>query len=376
MIIESMSAVGIYYPLMGHENVSKQIVTTSDWINGLSMPIGDSDAVRLFCFPHAGGGASVFRRWTTELGRGIEVYTIILPGREGRWREPPITRMPELLEALIDALGPLLHPPYAFFGHSLGAFIAFELARQLHRENRPGPALLIVSAARAPQIPDPDPPLHKQPADLLLEELKRLDGIPQELLNQPELISLMMPALRADLAISETYQYVDEPPLACPISVYGAEHDGRVRVEHLEQWKEQTSRSFQCRIFPGNHFFFLREAQFAVMEAVREDLHHYHAMAGTPETAPLPLQQKIASVWADLLHVPNVGIDDNFFDLGGNSLLMVQAYGKLCETSMMTLSVLDLFRYPTARMLANAMGGKSTGFAKVAGAAVGERRIG
>jgi len=337
------------------------------------MPTGSNGAVRLFCFPHAGGGASGFRRWTTELRPQIEVYPIVLPGREGRWLEPPITRMFELLEALTEALGRLLQPPYAFFGHSMGAFIAFELARQLRRENQPAPAMLIVSAARAPQIPDPDPPLHTQPTDLLLEELKRFDGITQELLNQPELISLMMPALRADLTLSETYQYLDEPPLESPISVYGAEHDGRVQLEHLKRWEMQTSRSFQLRIFPGNHFYFIREAQFAVMEAVREDLRRYSAVVREQETAPpLQLEQKIARVWSELLQVPQIGIDDNFFDLGGNSLLMVQAYGKLSETSITRLSVLDLFRYPTVRMLADAIGGKSTGIAQLAGNVVGE----
>src|SRR5215510_2889958 len=106
----------------------------------------------------------------------------------------------------------------------MGAFIAFELARQLRRENRPGPTALIVSAARAPQIPDPDPPIHMVPTELLLEELRGFDGIPANLLAHPELVSLLVPTLRADLAMCETYAYNDEPPLACPISVYGGDH--------------------------------------------------------------------------------------------------------------------------------------------------------
>ena len=137
---------------------SNELPATTNWTNGITPRAVQSDVVRLFCFPHAGGGASVFRFWTTELAPGIEVYPIQLPGREGRWLEPPLTRISALVPALSEALRPLLQPPYAFFGHSMGAFVAFELARQLRRENRPGPATLIVSAARAPQIPDPDPP--------------------------------------------------------------------------------------------------------------------------------------------------------------------------------------------------------------------------
>src|SRR2546421_4243876 len=152
--------------------------TTTKWINGIVAPAEVTGAVRLFCFPHAGGGASVFRSWMPQLAPGIEVYSIQLPGREGRWLEPRLTRASDLIEALINALGPLFHPPFAFFGHSMGAFIAFELARELRRRDRPQPEILIASCARAPDVPDPDPPMHHLPADLLLEELKNLDGIP------------------------------------------------------------------------------------------------------------------------------------------------------------------------------------------------------
>jgi surfactin synthase thioesterase subunit len=337
---------------------SNELPATTSWINRIAVGPGQSNVVRLFCFPHAGGGASVFRFWTTELAPQIEVYPIQLPGREGRWREPPLTRISVLVPLLSEALRPLLHPPYAFFGHSMGAFIAFELARQLRRENRSGPATLIVSAARAPQIPDPDPPVHMMSAELLLEDLKRFDGIPQDLLAHPELVSLLLPTLRADLAICETYAYDDEPPLSCPISVYGGEHDEKVSLEQLTLWKVQSSGSFQLRVFPGKHFFFLKEARSAVAQALRKELLRYaggadHATGLAPRAH---LEQMIANIWSELLHVPHVGLDDNFFDLGGNSLLMVQAFVKLHEASTTTLSVLDLFRYPTVRLLASAMG--------------------
>lgn len=307
----------------------------------------------------------MFRFWTTELAPEINLYPVQLPGREGRWHEPPLTGIYKLIPALSEALKPLLQPPYAFFGHSMGAFIAFELARQLRRENWQEPAALIVSAARAPQIPDPDPPVHTMPGEQLIEDLKRLDGIPRELLEHPELVALVLPALRADLEMCATYAYRDEPPLACPISVHCADHDNKVPLEHLTPWRVQTSREFQLRVFPGDHFFYIKEARTAVQQALREELRRYTAplvLANGP--APFAqVERVIAGVWREVLGVPHVGLDDNFFDLGGNSLLMVQTYGKLREVATTSLSVLDLFRYPTIRSLASAIGPAGIGAA-------------
>jgi medium-chain acyl-[acyl-carrier-protein] hydrolase len=330
------------------------------------------DAVRLFCFPYAGGGASMFRPWTTALAPAIDVYPIQLPGREGRWLEPPLTQISALAPMLSKGLKPLLLPPYAFFGHSMGAFVAFELARQLRRDSLPGPAVLIVSGARAPQIPDPDPPTHGLPADQLLDGLRRLEGIPDELWNHPELVALLLPTLRADLTMCETYVYRDEPPLDCPLVAYGGQRDDKVPLEHLTQWKLQTAAPFELRIFPGNHFFFLNESRPAVMQSLRDDLRRYGSGPGeTTVSSPRhEIERVVSGVWRDVLGRPDVGLDDNFFDIGGNSLLMVRAYAKLRESANVTLSVLDLFRYPTIRLLAGAMASSAAGaggFRTVAG---------
>jgi medium-chain acyl-[acyl-carrier-protein] hydrolase len=336
---------------------SHEILTTNDWISGSTPSAGPNKAIRLFCLPHAGGGASVFRPWMAELAPDIDVYPVQLPGREGRWREPALTQISELVPALSEALRPLLQSPYALFGHSMGAFVAFELARQLRRENRPGPAALIVSAARAPQIPDPDPPLHARAAEELLDDLKRLRGIPEELLDHPDLVALLLPTLRADLTMCETYAYANEAPLMCPISVLGAENDDKVPLEHLAPWRTQAAGQFQLRVFQGDHFFYLKESRNAVTEAIRETLRQHTA---EPAAAKGLLQsghtaKVIAGVWREVLRVPHAGLDDNFFGIGGNSLLMVQAYVKLREATNTPLSVLDLFRYPTIRLLASAM---------------------
>jgi medium-chain acyl-[acyl-carrier-protein] hydrolase len=344
--------------LHGVKGVSSIELPATNWINGACPGTGQTNAIRLFCFPHAGGGASVFRPWTTDLAPDINVYPVQLPGREGHWRSPPVTRISALVPALSEALRPFLQPTYVFFGHSMGAFVAFELARQLRRENRPAPAALIVSAARAPQIRDPDPPIHMMPTHQLLENLRRLDGIPKELLDHPDLIAALLPTMRADLAMCETYEYRAEPPLSCPISVYGAEHDEKVPLEHLAPWRVQTSGDFQLRVFPGGHFFHLKEARRAVTQALRHELPQYTSKAVHARglASSIYIEQVIADIWRDVLSVPQVGLDDNFFDIGGNSLLMVQAYVKLRTATSTSLSVLDLFRYPTVRLLAGAIG--------------------
>src|SRR5258708_2622210 len=188
---------------------------TGAWFPSVQSAAGAK--LRLFCFPSAGGGASVFRGWGEHLPPGVAVLPVRLPGRETRLGEPPFDLMEQLIEALREAIAPYLDQPFAFFGHSLGAAIAFELARTLPDP----PACLLVSGARAPQLRRdhvPPPP----PADEgLIQELRRLDGIPQELLDNQELMQLALPALRADTALYRNYVYTEGPPLACDIRAYG-----------------------------------------------------------------------------------------------------------------------------------------------------------
>lgn len=339
----------------GHTEAKGRSPATAAWTNGRRVESPRDDRVRLLCFPHAGGGASMFRSWTGELAHVADVWPIQLPGREGRWHEPALTQISALAEALCEGLQPLFQAPFAFFGHSMGSFVAFELARQLRREKLREPIALIVSAARAPQIPDPDPPTHHLRTSELLQELKRLNGIPRELLDHPELLALLLSTLRADMKLCETYRYADEPPLDCPIWAYGGEHDNKVRLAHLVQWETQTTQEFSLRLFPGDHFF-VKDASRVVTQALAEALPRLAqgdsgGSAGLTVVRPDP-RRTIATIWCDVLGVPKVGLDDNFFDLGGNSILMLQVHSKLREVAKTDLSVLDLFRYPTIRLLA------------------------
>jgi medium-chain acyl-[acyl-carrier-protein] hydrolase len=211
--------------------------------------------LRLFCFPYAGAGALIFRKWADGLPREVELCPIQLPGRGTRLTEPPFTMLSCLVEALARVLVPLLDKPFAFFGHSLGALIGFELARQIRRQHGVHPVRLFASAGRAPQIPHRTPPIHNLANEEFLAELRRLNGTPRELLDHEELMEVMLPILRADFALYETYLYSNEPPLNCPISAFGGVQDRRVSASDLEAWRSQTSASFSLRMFPGDHFF-------------------------------------------------------------------------------------------------------------------------
>jgi medium-chain acyl-[acyl-carrier-protein] hydrolase len=229
--------------------------------------------LRLFCFPYAGAGPSIFRTWSNYLPEGVEVCRVHLPGRESRLRELPFGQLSLLVEVLARVLKPYLSMPYVFFGHSVGALVAFELARQLRKQYGLGPTHLFVSGRGAPQIPDPDPPIHQLPDAEFMEELgRRYDGIPEAVRQDAELMELLRPILRADVMLSETYRYTDDARLACPISSFGGVQD-RTTLEELDAWRAQTSGAFRLRMFPGDHFF-INTARNDLLRAVAEDLEH------------------------------------------------------------------------------------------------------
>jgi medium-chain acyl-[acyl-carrier-protein] hydrolase len=227
--------------------------------------------LRLFCLPFAGGNALTFRHWQSGLHPGIEVCPIQLPGRGGRLREPASTSLPATARALAEALRPYADKPCAFFGHSMGALTAFELARQLRRAGGPEPLHLFVSGSRAPQLPRTDPLTYDLPEPEFVAELRRLNGTPHEVLEHPELMTLMLPLLRADFEAVQTYSYTPEPPLACPLTAFGGLQDRDVQREQLEAWREQTTGAFSVRMFPGDHFF-LNSAEPLLLTVIAQEL--------------------------------------------------------------------------------------------------------
>lgn len=185
--------------------------------------------------------------------------------------EPPFSQLSPLIEALAEALLPLLDKPFAFFGHSLGSLVSFEFARQLRAKHQARPVRLFVSAGPAPQIPHAGNPIHNLPDKDFSAELCRLNGTSRELLDDKELMDIVLPSLRADFALYESYQYSSAPPLNCPISTYGGLSDHQVKHADLEAWREQTTVSFSIRMFPGDHFF-LKSTQSLLLRALAQEL--------------------------------------------------------------------------------------------------------
>lgn len=215
----------------------------------------DRARLRLFCIAHAGGGASAFRGWADLLPENVEVCPVQLPGRENRVMEKPFDRVGPLVEALSAAMQAWMDLPYAIFGHSNGALIGFELARHARAAGARLPEHLFASGRRAPHLPGRTRDVHALPESELLDELKALGGIPNEVLDHPELRGLIVPLLRADMALTETYDAGDAPPLPVPITGYAGRSDPKVPVEDVEAWGRHTTAGFQMRTFPGGHFF-------------------------------------------------------------------------------------------------------------------------
>jgi len=213
----------------------------------------------------------IFKSWTESLPDSVEIFGFEPPGRGIRLREAAFKRIGPLVESVTAALLPYLDKPFVLFGHSMGARIVFEIARNLRRENRPMPRHLFVSGSPAPQIKDEDPPTYNLPEAEFIDEVRKLNGTPKEVLEHQELLQLMLPLLRADFEVVQTYQYTSERPLECPITALGGLQDKEVKRQDLEGWQEQTTGSFTLRMFPGNHFF-LHTDQSLLMRALSQDL--------------------------------------------------------------------------------------------------------
>jgi medium-chain acyl-[acyl-carrier-protein] hydrolase len=210
---------------------------------------------RLFCFPYAGGAASLFRTWQAELASDIEVCAVQLPGRETRYAEAPRRMIGQLVDELVEVLPGWLDKPYAIFGHSMGAAIGFEVQLALQELGLPPPSHFFASGHRAPDIPDPDPPLHHLTGDAFVDALRRFSGTPEQILQHPEMMALFGPLLRADLELDHTYLHRHPPALPCPVSVLGGDQDAIVPLDHLHTWQPLAKLDFDLQIFEGDHFF-------------------------------------------------------------------------------------------------------------------------
>ncbi len=217
-------------------------------------PVTRPGASQLFCLPHAGAGASAYWEWVPLLAPDVDVVPIQLPGRESRYKEFPRRSAFELAGELVGPLMDRAGPNFSFFGHSMGALLAYELTRAMTAKGAP-PRQLFVSGLRAPQLAPPARIVHLLPDPELVAVMEELEGTSPEVLAHPELVRLLLPVMRADFEICETYSHPHEAALPVPITVLGGRGDPSVSVSELRAWRDLTSAGFEAEIYPGGHFY-------------------------------------------------------------------------------------------------------------------------
>ena len=242
---------------------------TNPWITRPSRKA--SAKLRLFCLPHAGGNAWSFRKWWSRMPDEIEVCGVQLPGHGNRIRETPLEDFRAVLEGLAEALHAEVKQPYALFGHSLGALLAFELARLFRHDPGIEPSHLFVSGHNAPQMPDDLEDVSVLDDAALIDRVRRLNCTPEEAIQDDELMQLMLPVIRADFAVRQSYVYEDAERLGCPLTALGGLWDPRTDADGLGAWREHTAGPFAVRQFPGDHFFVFSEEEL-VVRTVAADL--------------------------------------------------------------------------------------------------------
>lgn len=228
--------------------------------------------MKLFLVPHAGRGASLFMPWRTELPEWIEMSAVQFPGREARRKELPLRRLSAMAEGLAEEMLPRLDRPYVLFGHSMGALVCFETARVLRRLGAPLPRALVLSGRRAPTIPDNNSPIHGLPdAAFVAAVCARYNGIPQIILDQPDMMRMVLPIMRSDMEAIETYTYRPEATLEVPFFLYGGRDDAQLSPEDLAAWGHLTRERVAQRLFTGGHFY-LQDDRSPLIRALIADL--------------------------------------------------------------------------------------------------------
>ena len=227
--------------------------------------------LRLFCLPFAGGGSTSFRHWPELLPPYIELAAIEIPGRGSRLSEPCQRRINILVSQITKGIQPYLDKPYAFFGHSMGALLSFEISHTIREQLNQEPNLLFISGRGAPHMHSREKPIHVLPDDEFVEEIKKYNGTPKEVLEHEDLMDILTPILKADFEVCETYTYSEKQPLNCPITAFGGLQDASTSREQLQAWQDYTNGLFNLRMFMGDHFYLINTAS-ELIHAITKDL--------------------------------------------------------------------------------------------------------
>jgi medium-chain acyl-[acyl-carrier-protein] hydrolase len=245
------------------EGESEQVVDSGpaeqpEMAPNLWLPFASTDtepALRLFCFPHSGAGVQCFRPWLGAMPTGVALQAIQYPGRENRMKEPALTRMEPLTTAIAEVLLPYLESPYALFGHSMGAMVAFSVCQYLQRHGKALPEHVFLSACLPPQNQALQRSVMDLSDDELLDELREYGQTPEGVLDNAELMNVYLPLVRADFSVIESFRPNPEDALSCPLTVYGGTADSRVKGLRLGDWHAWTTGAFHVELFDGEHFF-------------------------------------------------------------------------------------------------------------------------
>lgn len=246
---------------------------TRYWNRGATL---DQPRLRMFCFPFAGGGASAFSGWQSRLDADVTVVPVQLPGREGRMAEPRFTDLSSLVADLADHLGPELDQPHVFYGHSMGAVIAYALAQHRWRLGERLPTALFLAAHRAPHLPAPPAFRDSLPDEDLVKVLADLGGLPRVLLNHPEWLAALLPVVRDDLMLCKGVAALDRTPLPVPLHALAGADDRLVTVPEIRAWARYSSSLSNVSVLPGGHFF-QREREQAFLTRISALLRPYEA---------------------------------------------------------------------------------------------------
>lgn len=224
---------------------------------------------RVFCFHYAGGSSGVFKQWVSASDLSVEFIPIELPGRGTRISEPCLERMDRLMDLMVGRLASVLDErPFSFFGHSMGAIIAFEGAHRLQRKYGVQPSKLIVAGRHAPQCPDPTEFKIHMGDEALVQELKRLGGTPTEIIENAEILQFVLPMIRSDYRLHESYAYGGEK-LNIPIIAHAGSRDIEANPSIMKLWSEVTDGEFELKEFDGDHFFVQRLGYSYLAEVAR-----------------------------------------------------------------------------------------------------------
>ena len=244
----------------------------SPWFTTYNQPI--KNQARIFAFPYSCAGASSFHQWAGHFSQyGIDFIGVQLPGRENRRGDKPLSNLPDLIDSLLSAITPYTDQPFVFFGHSLGALVAFELSRALQKKGIALPDHLFASAFRPPSLANPNKALHQLEREAFIDGIRAYGNTPEAVLSNTVLMDLFLPMLRADFALNETYCYQEETPLSCPITVFKGSEDNFANPQNMGCWQQETQAKYEEIEYKGHHFF-LDEHRQSISQRLVDALQH------------------------------------------------------------------------------------------------------